>query len=166
MSSGQCHHCGRTVSPLFYYSGKIVDPALSADPDLAREQPEIEEACAECIAGGNLNRDTYETMEATRLLSAGGADVPRMLDAMHRHPDAPLFLRDFDWPVCCREWCEFIGVPESREEGVRVPAAFTFWRHGPAVWDYGFDLEPESLLEVNRFRCLQCSKPYFVWQCT
>ncbi len=166
MDEGECHHCGRVVSPLFYYSGEIVDPNLSSDPRLAREEPRVCEACGPCILGGNLRRDDYTVGIATRKLRQFGADVPRMLDALHRMPNAPLFLQGFDWPVCCGEWCEFTGCPQTYEESAQVPAERTLWRRGPAEWDYGFDLQPETLDEVSFFRCLHCAHLYFVWQCT
>jgi hypothetical protein len=166
MDEGECHHCGRTVSPLFYYSGVIVDPNLSSDPDLAREEPRVDEACGPCILSGNLRKDAYIVGIATRQLRQFGADVPSMLEGLHRTPEVPLFLQGFDWPVCCGEWCEFTGTPQSYEESVQVPPTRTLWRYGPATWDYGFDLEPESLREVSLFRCLRCPNLYFVWQCT
>jgi hypothetical protein len=166
MDSGQCHHCGRTASPLFYYSGTIVDPDLSSDPALAREEPDVCEACGPCIVGGNLCKNDHVIGIATRLLRRFGADIPSMLDALNRTPKSPLFLQDFDWPVCCGEWCEFTGYPRTYEESVQVPSTRTLWRRGPAEWDYGFDLQPETLDEVSLFRCLHCSRPYFVWQCT
>jgi hypothetical protein len=166
MDEGQCHHCGRTVSPLFYYSGEIVDPNLSSDPALATEEPEVHEACGPCILSGNLRRDDYTVGVATRLLRRFGADVPPMIEALHRMPKAPLFLQGFDWPICCGEWCEYAGHPQSYDESRGIPSRKSFWRNGPAVWDYGFDLEPETLDEVNYFRCLHCPKFYFVWQCT
>lgn len=166
MDEGECHHCGRVVSPLFYYSGVIVDPALAAHPELAREEPHIDEACGMCILSGNLRQDGYTVGIATRLLQKFGADIPRMLEALHRMPEVPLFLQGFDWPVCCGEWCEFTGCPQTHEEIAQVPPTRVLWRHGPAEWDYGFELQPETLDEVSFFRCFHCAKQYFVWQCT
>jgi hypothetical protein len=68
--------------------------------------------------------------------------------------------------MCCGGWCEFVGVPTSRDESRQVPHIFRYWERGPAEWQFQYDLLPESLREVCLFCCGTCGEGWFVWQPT
>lgn len=162
----ECHHCGRKDVPIYSYTGTIVDPTRAADPDLAREEPEVSELCADCILGGNVRKYDSAVREIMRTVNAFAADPRQALEEYHRTPDIPLFLQREDWPMCCGQWCEFTGVPKDYEDSRQVPARHSFWDRGPREWTYGDGLMPESLREVSLFRCLICPQLWFTWQCT
>lgn len=56
----QCHLCERTDIPVYDYTGEIINPALAANPQLAKDEPKVSWLCADCINGGNVMRtDTW-----------------------------------------------------------------------------------------------------------
>jgi uncharacterized protein CbrC (UPF0167 family) len=162
----QCHHCERAGLPIYRYSGEIIDPALAHDPALAAEEPEVHELCADCILGGNVRKSDDRVRQVAPTVTRFAADSARAVEEYHRLPDIPLFLQREDWPMCCGEWCEFVGVPASYEESPGVPASHSYWERGPATWRFTDQLLPESLREVSLFQCVRCSRPWFTWQMT
>ncbi len=152
----QCHHCERTGVPVYRYWGEILDPALAHDPVLAAEEPEVH----------NVRKSNYRVGLVTPTVARFAADRERAMVEYHQLPDIPLFLQREDWPMCCGEWCEFVGVPGSYEESSGVPASHSYWERGPAAWRFTDQLLPESLREVSLFRCVRCNQPWFTWQMT
>ena len=61
----QCHHCETESAPIYDFFGEIVDPDLAADPQLARDEPEVSELCAECILGGNIRKHITPEIQKT-----------------------------------------------------------------------------------------------------
>lgn len=161
-----CQHCGRNDVPVLDYSGSIVEPKLAADIQLAIEEPEVYEACAGCIKGGNLRKSEVRKRTVMSTTRKFAARPEQALEEYDRLPDLPLFLQHDDWPMCCGEWCEFTGIPGSDEESKLVPSQHSYWEGGPALWRSEIGLLPESLREVSLFRCVSCSRTWFTWQFT
>jgi uncharacterized protein CbrC (UPF0167 family) len=87
-------------------------------------------------------------------------------DEHRRTPTFPMFLQNEDWPWCCGDFCEYLGVPESYDESIRIGREVECW-DGDFQELYGdVTLEPEWLNEVCIFRCLTCGKQVFTWQMT
>jgi uncharacterized protein CbrC (UPF0167 family) len=162
----QCHHCERTGLPIYSYSGEIIDPSLAHNPALAAEEPRIEELCADCIRSGNVRKRDYRVRQILTTVTRFAADRVRAVEEYHRLPDVPLFLQGEDWPMCCGEWCEFVGVPASSAESPGVPMSYNYWEHGPTEWRFTDQLLPESLKEVSLFGCVRCGRRWFTWQMT
>lgn len=161
-----CHHCGSTSSPVFDYSGEIVNPLLAADTELALAEPEVDLLCAKCIHGGNVRRSMSPELEAN--LKELASDRSAARDAWDQLPEIPLFLQEFDWPFCCDAWCVFTGSPLDME-------TLLAWVERSVLWDKGAEVEgrdfvregpPESLDEVSRFCCSTCEAQYHVDQFT
>lgn len=162
----QCHHCARTDRPIYLYSGEIVDPALAHDPELAADEPEVDELCADCVRGGNVRKSEYSLNQVAPTIARFAADRARAIEEYHQIPDIPLFLQGEDWPMCCGEWCEFVGVPLSYDESPGVPLSHSYWERGPTAWRFTDELRPESLREISLFRCHCCARLWFTWQMT
>lgn len=163
---GECQHCERDGVPAYDYTGRIVDPELAANVELAREDDAIFAACADCIHGGNVRKRPYELERMRPIANRFAPDANAALDSYHLIPHIPLMMQSEDWPMCCNDWCEFTGNPPDLNVSVRVPVENEFWDRGPSEFDSGFELQPESLREICLFRCLTCSKTYFIWQPT
>lgn len=163
---GNCQHCDRDGVVSYDYRGEIVDPKLASDVELAEEEPGVFAACAECILGGNLKKDDYETSRMRPLVDAFAAGNEQILIAYHKIPHIPLMMQDEDWPICCGDWCEYVGYPSDYDQSVKVPDNYIFWQRSPSSQKLGFPLKPESLREVCLFGCLHCSKSFFIWQPT
>ena len=161
-----CHHCERDDVPIYRYDGEIIDPSFAKNPALAAEEPDVSELCADCILGGNIRKSDYRIREMMPVITRWATDGARAVEEFHRTPDIPLFLQRDDWPMCCGGWCEFVGVPGSRDESRQVPQDFRYWERGPVEWRFEYELFPESLREVCLFRCGACSGRCFVWQPT
>lgn len=158
-----CHFCESSRDPIYSYNGLIVAPDLAANPELAHEEPEISELCARCIVSGHVQKDVENLPIIRQIIDRFAGDKQLALKSFHRTPDIPLCFGDQDWPICCRDWCEFVGVPSTHSEAKTVPRDYRFWLHEPVDWMADYDLKPESLREVNLFRCVRCSKQYFFW---
>jgi uncharacterized protein CbrC (UPF0167 family) len=162
----QCHHCERTDAPIYTYSGRIVDPALAKNPNLARQEPDVDELCADCILSGNVRKRGGAMKEIMPTIEAFAADRSRMVEEYHRMPRLPFFQGD-TWPMCCGEFTEYIG---------NQPTA------GTAYGDYEqwqpmndlmatfrledfYPLEKLPVMHVMAlFQCLQCTRRYWVFQ--
>ncbi len=84
-------------------------------------------------------------------------------------PSIPLFLQGkLDWPLCCGTWCEFTGSPAGQAELVNLQQTDQYWASGPAQArrDFAREGEPESFLEISRFRCTACAARYYTDQFT
>ncbi len=57
-----CYHCESEDKPIYDFYGEIIDPQKAKDPELAKEEPDISEVCADCINCGNLRRTDSEYM--------------------------------------------------------------------------------------------------------
>ncbi|QDV81882.1 hypothetical protein TBK1r_08040 [Stieleria magnilauensis] len=160
----ECHHCERQNVPIFTYFGHIVDAKLAKNPQLAEDEPDIDELCADCILSGNVRKHLIDEITAT--INRFAYDKTAATEAYHRFPDIPLFMQYRDWPICCGDWCEFMGCPSAYEESKRIPNIHAYWERGPVAWKSEFDLMPESLREVSLFRCQECWRMWFTWQFT
>ena len=159
-----CHFCESETFPVYSYFGTILHPEYAANPELARDEPEISELCAECILGGHVERDINPEIEDT--INRFAKDRNEALKSYHKIPNIPFFLQYADWPMCCGDWCEFAGVPISNEESINIPNFWNYWERGPKAWKADYELIPESLHEISLFKCLECEKKYFTWQFT
>ena len=160
----QCHHCETETAPIFNFDGEIVNPDLAANPQLARDEPEVSELCADCILGGNIRK--YITPEIQKTINRFAADAAAAKAAYCRTPTIPLFLQYPDWPICCGDWVEFLGYPSTVEESESVPQRFLYWERELRDWTSDYALRPESLREVSLFRCKTCDRQQFTWQFT
>ena len=163
---GECQHCERVGVPSFNYRGIIIDPQLAANTELASQDNDIFAACSDCIHGGNIRKDDYEVGQIQGIINSFASDKEAAVRSYHLIPRIPLMMQNEDWPLCCNDWCEFIGNPADYEASVRVPNENKFWDHGPSNHSFDFELRPESLREVCLFRCVSCPKTYFIWQPT
>lgn len=163
---GECQHCERPDIPSYDYPGEIIDPTLAANPQLAADEPEIHAACADCINGGNIRKSEYEIREIQPVINAFSDDPVTAIDRYHQIPHIPLMMQREDWPMCCGDWCEFVGNPADHDASVLVPSQHQFWNRGPVEPHFDYELRPESLSEVCIFQCLSCDKSYFIWQPT
>lgn len=162
----ECHHCGRNNVPLYDYFGSIIDPELSADPQLANVEPDVSWLCADCINGGNVQRsDAYSVEDIVRSYAAD--PVAAMRD-FNKLPNIPLFLQNFDWPLCCGNWAEFIGSPASLTELITVQDTYSYWQNGPADArrDFATQGPPEYLPEISLFCCKKCNAHLYTDQFT
>jgi len=163
---GDCQCCERAGVASYNYRGGIVDPSAAANPQLAEEEPEIFAACADCINGGLVHKDEYESGEIQGIINVVARDKEKAIQQYHRIPHIPLMMQREDWPMCCGDWCEYIGIPADYDESVQVPSLHQFWHRRPVEPHWDFELKPESLREVCIFKCLACDKTYFIWQPT
>ena len=140
---------------------------------------ECEALCAGCIRRLPLRRFAWRDSER-RISQIVNEHHPKgtlngaqrqsklvsICDEYRRSPEFPLFLQNEDWPYCCGNFCEYLGVPESYEQSIQIGREMQCWE-GDFTELYGdMTLEPESLNEVCLFRCLTCDARMFTWQCT
>lgn len=109
---GDCQCCERAGVVSYDYRGKIVDPAAAANPKLAEEEPEIHAACADCISGGLVQKDDSAIGELKGIINAFAGDKATATQQYHRIPNIPLMMQHDDWPMCCGDWCEFVGYKQ------------------------------------------------------
>lgn len=165
-AGSHCHFCARSDVAIFDYMGTIISPERAADPAQAREYPEVEVLCVDCINSDAIEKWSDKSIES--LISRFATDQQAAWKEFHKLPDMPGFAQYFDWPICCGMWCEFIGHPESLAELIEVQGSHVYWHNGSAsgARDFANEGEPESLWEISRFRCLSCEKKYYVDQFT
>ncbi|MCA8913268.1 MAG: CbrC family protein [Planctomycetes bacterium] len=96
-----------------------------------------------------------------------------MLQALERlahNPRPAKCVQGFDWPLCCNDFCEFLGSPANAEayEAFRIDARF--WVGGPAgkhlSRNFLVEGPPELWTEVSFFRCSHCGKKHYIDQYT
>lgn len=162
----QCHQCQCTDQPIYTYRGRIVDPSLAKDPELAREEPDIDELCAACIVGGNVRKHDHAIREILPTIEAHAADKKRSIEEYHRTPDL-CFFQGRTWPMCCGDLTEFVGdhpVPGSSYEDYEAwqPQDHVVARF--KLRDF-YPLEKlRTMHTVALFRCVHCPKKYWVFQ--
>jgi uncharacterized protein CbrC (UPF0167 family) len=161
-----CQCCERAGVASYDYRGEMADPSTVANPQLAEEEPKIHAACAHCINGGFVRKDEYEIGEIQSIISTFTSEKEKVAQQYHRTPNIPLMMQREDWPMCCGDWCEYIGAPADYDESVQVPACHQFWNRRPVEPHWDLELKPESLRDVCIFRCHSCDKTYFIWQPT
>ena len=159
-----CHHCECSDKPIFSYFGEIINPNTAKDSQLALEEPDISELCVDCINGGYVRRSDVYEFETTIQLYSNNKDYS--LRELNYLPYIPLFLQGTDWPMCCGEWSEYLGYPESNDKSIQLPNKYQYWQRGPKEWTADYKLVPESLREISIFRCSKCGSKYFTWQFT
>ena len=164
--SGECQHCQSNDKPIYSYLGTIKDPKLAANLDFALKNPDVYELCADCIQGGNVENGEVDKVAETIKRSA--RDSEYSWREVHKIPSVPSFVQGFDWPMCCGEWCEFLGNPASMTELFSIQEISQLWD----VWSDGFARDfkecgkPESFLDVSKFVCHCCRKNYYIDQYT
>lgn len=170
--SGECPSCLRET-PLFPIEAAIDEDEWSLEADCP------EELCADCIrrlplrkiAPRRCEKFVPERINAHHPKGTLNGEkrihlLVSICDEFRRTPTYPLFLQDEDWPWCCGDFCEYLGVPRSYEESIRVGREMKMWPADYASVYGDMTLQPESLNEVCLFRCLHCGKPVFTWQMT
>lgn len=160
----ECHHCASQEVQVFRFNGDIIDPRHAADPQLAIDDPEVSEVCADCILGGNIRRRVPS--EVHDLVSRFASDAESALKAFGVMPGIPLFMQYEDWPIHCGDWTEYQGSPVSADECASVPDSRAYWERGPLKWQSQHPLRPESMTDVNLFRCKACELRLFTFQFT
>lgn len=142
----------------------------------------VEELCAACLRSIPLRKLAYrpqerKLQELINRFCPKGTLIPEMrlgkligiCDELRRTPELPLFLQGEDWPFCCGDFAEYIGVPSSYEESIRIGRELKMWDQRFQSYEelYGdMALEPEALSEVCIFRCPRCEESMFTWQAT
>ena len=162
----QCHHCECSGVPIYSYGGYIVDPTLAKNPQLAREEPDVYELCAECIVGGNVRKHESSMREIVRTIQAFATDRQRATEEYHGTPDLPLFQGKV-WPMCCGDFAEYVGE--------YPPPGTGFGSYQP--WQPMNDLVARFRLEdfypldklavmhtMALFHCPRCPRKYWVFQ--
>ncbi len=96
---------------------------------------------------------------------SGSSQKEALLASVHLIPSIPTFQQRWEWPICCDDWCEFVGCPKSFDELLSVTKSHIVWPAG-FQRDFAADGPPEGLYEISLFRCLSCEKRYFVDQFT
>jgi len=109
LEGSQCHYCERSDVPVYSYFGVIVNPTSAANVELATEEPEVDELCAECINSGKIER--RDRFAAEQIIPRFAKESEQAWEEVHRLPEVPLFLQGFDWPMCCGIWTDFTGSP-------------------------------------------------------
>lgn len=162
----KCHHCERTDVPIYTYHGRILNPALAKDVDLARRDPDVDELCADCILGGNVCKDNVTVKEILRTIESFAADKQRVIEEYHRMPHLPFFQGEV-WPMCCGDLTEYIGDHPSSGTSY---GDYQPWQPMDTLVAR-FKLEDFYPLEklpvmytMALFRCLHCPKRYWVFQ--
>jgi len=158
----QCHHCETEEEPVYLYDGVIVDPELAKSPETARDEPEVSELCANCIFDDNTR---HEEDVAEHNIESYAHDKAAMWEAYHQLPDSPEFIQNWDWPLCCGEFCEFMGHPADESESVEAGRTRLYWEGGPKSPPYpDEDLLPEDEADIGLFDCLTCEKKFYTFQ--
>ncbi len=162
----QCHHCERTDAPIYSYSGRILDPARAKNPELARQEPEVYELCADCILGGNVRKHDGGMGRIISLVEAHAADKAQAVEAYHRTPELPFFQGD-TWPICCGEFAEYVG--EQPTPGTTYGDYEPWEPMNALVARFRLeDFYPLDKLPVMHtmalFRCLHCPRRFWVFQ--
>jgi hypothetical protein len=162
----KCQFCERNDVPVYSYPGRIINPSLAANPDLAKAYPEVDELCAQCINSGNVHRRYLSNAE--KIIKRFARDESQAWVEFHQLPDVPLFLQGFDWPMCCGRWADFTGSPETMADLIELDQRRVAWEGGPIEKgrDFKRDGPPESLNEISLFRCWTCGRGYYVDQFT
>lgn len=162
----QCHCCAREDVAIFDYMGTIISPERAADPTLAREHPDVEALCADCINGDAVEK--FSDKSIASLISRFATDQQAVWKEFHKLPDMPGFAQHFDWPLCCGMWCEFMGHPENLAELIEIQRTHTYWHLGrtDGARDFANEGEPEELWEISRFQCPSCARKYYIDQFT
>lgn len=168
----ECENC-RCNQPLFPIHADIDNDAWSYGSD------EVFALCETCIRQLPLRRVAWRRSEhvVQHMINAhypkGTLKGPArqhllvsICDEFRRTPTFPLFLQNEDWPFCCGDFCEYLGVPASYEESIRIGREMECWEGNYEEMYGDITLEPESLNEVCLFRCLTCDGRVFTWQCT
>ena len=170
--TGVCENCS-LAKPLFPIHAEIDLDEWGYGSD------STEELCADCIRRLPLRRFAWRDSER-RISQIVNEHHPRgtlrgdqrqcklvsICDEFRRTPQFPLFLQNEDWPYCCGNFCEYLGVPACYDESIQIGRDTQCWQ-GDFTALYGdMTLEPESLNEVCLFRCLTCDSRMFTWQCT
>ncbi|UJF25221.1 hypothetical protein L0B52_03465 [Suttonella sp. R2A3] len=160
-----CQHCEQEGIKAYAVRATILDPSLSADPELAEEEPQLNYACESCIKSGNLALDEDYLNDLKASLPKGLHN--RIENPQFAHQPYIQFLHHNDWPFCCHDLTEYIGeTPEADEDY----ATFTCWRPmSPSVADYALqDFYPleniEPFFTMRLFRCLHCAAKYWNFQ--
>jgi hypothetical protein len=175
VEQGECPSCGK--------SGQLFP--IDATPNQNEWDvygDRVEELCAECLRSIPLRKlacrpQERQLQEMINRHFPKGTLIPEMrlgkfigiCDELRRTPQMPLFLQGEDWPFCCGDLTEYVGVPSSYEESIRIGKDFKMWDHGFRPYEELFGdmkLEPESLREVCIFRCQKCGELMFTWQAT
>lgn len=167
IEGGVCHLCEFRQEAVYPYYGEIIDPELARNPELARQEPEVSELCAGCINGGNVKRTDAWTV--SEVVSRFSSEPARAWLGFNKLPNIPLFIQGvFDWPMCCGDWCEFVGSPSSLVELQAAQRSRQYWAKGPSAEprDFVKDGPPESFQEVSMFACKHCASGYYTDQFT
>lgn len=120
--------------------------------------------CANCINSGRVKKDDYELGEIEKTVIRNSGDLPRLTAPFHTIPHVMQHVQGIDWPICCGDWCEFIGYPGTREDLKEISANSLYWSRVPWGTEYNpqYELHPEILEEVCLYKCQDCQKRYCI----
>ena len=164
-SDEECQHCGKKDRDVYAFNGEIINPNLSFDVELAKDEPEIYYACEECIKSGNLIPDEYIEDEIKR---KSPDTMQGIIEGVEfRQKPYVMFLQNPEWPYCCGDMTELIG--ETPLEGTHFDEYKCWEPMSPAVSEFQLkDFYPLGKLDVlytmNLFHCNECSSKYWNFQ--
>lgn len=159
-AEGPCSRCGRAGLRRYPYVGKVVRyPAGRSSED-----PHVTALCAPCVLRGDVERRVPP--ELREAVTRYAADPEEALRVLHRLPDVPLFMQDFDGPLCCGAFSEFVGSPATDFELLEAQRTCAPWQYGQDGYarDFAAHGMPESLDEISVFACRSCGRRHLVDQ--
>lgn len=149
-----CHLCDREDVAHYRYPVTIIRN---------EEEDALDYLCASCILENEFERRDREWDSSL----ARCHDRSLSLRELQKTPDLPCFIQGIDWPVCCGRLCEFIGVPQSEEIRSTLHLVMAYWDDGFTDYNQRYDSSPESEFpeDIGMFRCRDCQKEVFTFQC-
>lgn len=161
----ECQHCGKSDVTVYDFQGEIINPELSAAPEIAKEEPEIYYACKTCIESGNLIPDDFHEDEIKR---ASPTSLHSVIESKEfRCKPYVMFLQGPQWPYCCDDMTEYLGEVPNKGDNY---SQYKCWEPmSPAVSNHQLaDFYPLDKLEVlysmNLFKCQHCQTKYWNFQ--
>ena len=112
----------------------------------------IERVCLDCIASGEF----AAKYNVNLCLAQPVSDPARTDEILHRTPSFFSF-QDYDWPICCDDYCAFIGDYHSepvKELGL-ADDQVRHWQTGGQLEDFEWEHVKETGFGLL-FQCLHC----------
>ncbi len=149
-----CGVCGDIDSPRYLYVCELGDDAIWDEYGV----------CAPCINSGRVQKDAYEIDRISEVIVRNSGDLPSLIESFHKIPYVTRSIQVPDWPICCGDWCEFVGHPKDRDSLDGLTKEYQDWRGGPWGTEFNaeYELLPELLEDVCLFVCLNCEKKYHI----
>ena len=139
-----------------------------ANPQLARGEPDVCRLCPDCLHSDHVRRDADAAAQRATPQAAAATAGPQATEqarwrSFHQRPDSPPGHQGLDWPICCGDWCEFLGSSLNRPELLAPQGSHRSTRASVNGWQIGLGQParsfarggpPKSLREASLLRCL------------